>query len=741
MKTIIISNRLPVKIKKENGALVILPSAGGLATGLSSVYNEPNNIWIGWPGYIPEDESERNYIIDTLEKLHLCPVFLTEDEVEGYYEGFSNEVLWPIFHYHPSYASFDENKFNVYQSVNKKFLHTLEQIEITSKDKIWVHDYQLMLLPQLIKQKFSACAVGYFQHIPFPPDEMFRMIPWRDQLLKGLLGADLIAFHSSSDAEHFIKACTQILHIPHSHNILIYKGKKSRVEILPMGIDFQKFHLLSKDKEVRQLSSEITVAYNNRKIILCIDRLDYSKGILERLNGYELLLKTNSQYLQEVVLYMLIVPSRDSVQKYQELLHEVNSTVGRINAMYGTNDWKPIAYFYKAVEIKELSALYVAADICMVTSLRDGMNLVCKEFIASKVYTSGVLILSEMAGAGRELIGPLLVNPYAINDIKDALLYALEMPKEEQENRMQQSIAIVKQNDIHYWVQTFLRMLTEAQQLQQHAQAVLLTPMINKLLLDQYINARKSLFLLDYDGTLTAFKDNIDEAQPTEQLYQLLDMLQNIPSNQVVIISGRSHENLEKWFGHKSYYLIGEHGAWQKTPTSSWLKAPNINYKWKETIRKEILKLVNLFPGSYIEEKTFALVWHFRTAQEDINTQEIEKLTTPLLDIISEFDLELLYGNKIIEIRNNSINKGIAAHQMVQLYQPDCIIAVGDDTTDEDMFAVLPTEAITVKVGKNPTYAKFRILCQEEVSQFLQLFVMKHIHHSNINKLSEFLYN
>lgn len=449
-RTIIVSNRLPVRIERSNGELLVIPSEGGLATGLGSIYKEDGNIWIGWPGFVPENELEKIEVTEKLKSLNLIPVFLTECELEGYYEGFSNEVLWPIFHYHPSYAVYDEWYWNTYESVNKKFATIVMEQDIADLDEVWVHDYQLMLLPKLIRASNTRISIGYFQHIPFPPDELFRGIPWRDELLKGLLGADLIAFHTYNDTQHFLNACTHILGIPIQNNCLRSGGRSVYVEVFPMGIDYDKFNNMAQSPEIQQRAQEIRTYYSNRKFILSIDRLDYSKGIIERLRAFEALLKTYPEFQNEVILYMLVVPSRDTVPKYKELHDEINRMVGQINAVYGNNEWTPISYFYNSYDFKELSALYVASDICLVTSLRDGMNLVCKEFIASKEVNNGVLILSEMAGASKELIGPILVNPNSTQQICEALRTAINMPEEEQRKRLDDSLEIVKKFNIRH---------------------------------------------------------------------------------------------------------------------------------------------------------------------------------------------------------------------------------------------------------------------------------------------------
>lgn len=724
-RTIIISNRLPVRIEKQNGELHVIPSEGGLATGLSSIFKEANNIWIGWPGYVPENEHEKNEIIKKLKTLNLIPVFLTADELEGYYEGFSNEVLWPIFHYHPSFAVYDEWYWEMYESVNRKFKDIVVEKIITDQDEIWIHDYQLMLLPKLVRSSNAKIAIGYFQHIPFSSDELFRGIPWRDELLRGLLGADLIAFHTYNDAQHFLTACTHILGIPIQNNSLRNDGRSVYVEVFPMGIDYEKFHQLAQSEDIQRRASDIRTYYNHRKFILSIDRLDYSKGIIERLHAFELLLKTYPEFQNEVILYMLVVPSRDSVPKYKELHDEINRMVGQINAVYGNNEWTPISYFYNSYAINELSSLYVAADICLVTSLRDGMNLVCKEYIASKEKNDGVLILSEMTGASKELIGPILINPHSTRQICEALREAIKMPQTEQRNRMNDSLEIVKKFNVRHWVRLFFNRLREIKSIQQHENSRRINTESIQFFLSQFHNSKKCLFFLDYDGTLIGFNNNANEATPTPDLYHILELLQSNPKNQIVIISGRPHNTLSDWFSSKKYYLVAEHGAWSNYPDFIWRSKTHISTHWKYPIKHIMTKFTNMTAGAAIEEKNYSLAWHYRKVQSGLGNQRAQELVDNLRYLLPHHGLQLLVGNKVIEVKNNELNKGRAAMEIVNDFKPDFIFAIGDDATDEDMFLELPSDSITVKVGNRKSAARYYIETQEEVLQLIQQFTQR----------------
>lgn len=724
-RTIIISNRLPVRIEKQDGELKFIPSEGGLATGLGSIYKKNNNIWIGWPGYIPKSEEEKQIITEKLKELNLIPVFLTDKQIEGYYEGFANEVLWPIFHYRLSYAVYRQENWQYYKEVNEAFCDAVRAQQPDAKDEIWIHDYQLMLLPRLIRRDDAKISIGYFQHIPFPPDEVFRCIPWRDELLKGVLGADLIAFHTYNDTQHFLNACTHIIGLTIKNNCLQVGDRSVYVEVYPMGIDYDKFRTLAESPEVQARGKAIRELYQNRKIILSIDRLDYSKGILERLYAFENFLINWPEYKNKVVLYMLVVPSRDTVPQYKMLLDEIDRMVGHINGVYGTTEWTPIAYYYNSYPVEELSALYATADVCLVTSLRDGMNLVCKEYVASRENMSGVLILSELAGAAKELLDAIQVNPNGIDDISHAIAQALQMPEEEQRKRMDSSVEIVRKFDINRWVKLFFNRLREIKSIQKSEMSRKVRDEVRETIYNAYQDSGKRLFFLDYDGTLIGFHKDAEAAVPTAELYDMLETLQSDGANQIVIISGRPRETLERWFGDRNYFLVAEHGAWTNYPSGTWTHRPQLSSRWKIPVKHIMTKFANITAGASVEEKSYSLAWHYRKAQQGLGQLRSQELVDSLRYLISQHGLQLLQGDKVIEVKNGEVNKGLAALDIVRHYHPDFIFAMGDDVTDEDMFVELPSSAFTVKVGNKKSEAQFYVENQEDAIQLVRYFVEK----------------
>lgn len=721
-KTIIVSNRLPVKITEKEGEYVLNPSEGGLATGLGSIYRQGYNIWIGWPGVDVSEEAQPQ-IRDQLAALNLMPVYLTQEEINNYYEGFSNEVLWPVFHYMSVYARYEQVYWDFYYQVNCKFRDIVLQVAEPG-DIIWIHDYQLLLLPGMIRAELPDVAIGYFQHIPFPSFELFRLIPWRCDLLEGMLGADLLGFHTFDDSHHFLNAVTRLLPVNASANVVMVNDRAVIAETFPMGIDNEKFEQLSDDPEVLRQMESLKENFQHTRMVLSIDRLDYSKGIIQRLQAFELFLQLYPEYVEKVILYMIVVPSRDTVPQYKELKEAIDMLAGGINARFRTINWHPINYFYRSFPVEVLAALYNFADVGLVTPMRDGMNLVSKEYVASRKNNDGVLILSEMAGASRELIDALIVNPNNIGAIARALHQGLNMPEREQQRRMKQMRQVVSKFNISHWVKLFMARLQEVKQLQQSMLARRMNMNMQAAVMNDYKSAGRRAIFLDYDGTLVGFQTNIDMASPDQELYQLLKTLADDPANHVVMISGRKHETLEEWLGHLPMDLIAEHGAWNKKYGEDWQMLPGLTAHWKQDILPILDTYVDRTPGSFIEEKSYSLVWHYRKVETGLGELRANELMNTLRYFTSDIGLQLLPGDKVIEIKNVEINKGKATLSWLQDRKFDFTLAIGDDHTDEDIFKALPSNAVTIKVGSQVSAARYYLRNHQEVRAFLRTLVL-----------------
>jgi len=444
-KTIIISNRLPLKIALEDDKLRVTPSVGGLATGLKSFHKDGDSIWIGWSG-LTEEEIPDHLEEEVKEKAKAedcIAVNLTEEEVDGFYYGFSNRTIWPLFHYFMEFTEAEHSSWEIYKQVNIKYAkEVLKHYE--AGDRVWVHDYQLLLVPKLIRDEEPEAIIGFFNHIPFPSYEVFRTLPWRESVLEGMLGADLIGFHTYDYERHFLSSVTRILRHKVDFNEVTLPERIVKVDSFPMGIDYKKFedaalnHFRGTEDEQSELQRRLDLhleATPDAKLILSIDRLDYTKGIANRIRAFEYFLDKYPEFIEKVRLVMLAVPSRSNVPQYQRLKREIDELVGRINGKFSTVSWTPIWYFYRSMPFDNLIDLYTSCDVALLTPIRDGMNLVAKEYIATRTDHTGVLILSEMAGAAHEMNEALIINPNNFEQIALTLKQAIEMPKEEQIER------------------------------------------------------------------------------------------------------------------------------------------------------------------------------------------------------------------------------------------------------------------------------------------------------------------
>ncbi|MEM6358923.1 MAG: bifunctional alpha,alpha-trehalose-phosphate synthase (UDP-forming)/trehalose-phosphatase [Bacteroidota bacterium] len=718
-RTIIVSNRLPVRvIQNENGNLVYKPSEGGLATGLGSVYKQGDNIWLGWPGIHFDSKEQENEASEKLKAENMKPVSLTEEEIELYYEGFSNETLWPTFHYFNQNALYKKSYWQAYEKVNQKYCEEVVAVA-NSDDTIWIHDYQLLLLPGLIRERLPEVSIGFFLHIPFPSFEVFRLLPWRRQLLDGVLGSDLIGFHTYDDMRHFLSAVSRICFISNQHGELSKDGRTVEVDSFPMGIDYDKYASSSASPETLSREVKYRTSLGGQKLMLSIDRLDYSKGIPARLEIFDLFLDKYPQYVGKVSLMMVVVPSRDTVDQYRDLKEEVDLLVGRINGKYGSVNWTPIHYFYRSFPLNDLSAFYRMADVALVTPMRDGMNLVCKEFVASKLDKRGVLILSEMAGASKELSEAIIVNPNDKHQVRDAIKRALEMTEEEQMRHMEIMQASLKRYNIHHWVNLFMQRLHDVFDKQQKMTTKVLDKKMQEKLINDYTKAKKRLLFLDYDGTLAPFTTDPKEAKPDQELYDIIEKLTKQQNTDVVVISGRDRTTLQEWLGSHDLEFVAEHGVWVKKRGGDWSTSDNLDNSWKDDIRPVLDIYVNKTPGSFIEEKDYSIVWHYRKVETGLGELRSREIISHLKYLAVNMNLQVLEGNMVVEIKNLEVNKGKTAGRWLAEMDPDFVVAIGDDATDEDTFKAMPDSAYTIKVGDMHSAAKFSIKDPRAVRKLL----------------------
>lgn len=719
-KLIIASNRLPTTVREEGGKLFFEQSVGGVATGLSSLDTDYEKHWIGWSGLDHENCSRKQVaeVKRRLGKKSFYPVNLTAEEVSDYYHGFCNEVVWPIFHYFVQHGIYEKKFWESYVEVNKKFARAILEVA-SDRDYIWIHDYHLMLVPDLVKKELPGSSIGFFLHIPFPSSEIFRLIPWCREIIEGLTGADLIGFHTFDYVRHFAESVRRILGHEHSLGRFLIGEREIRTDTFPMGIDYEKFSSASKNPEVRKRKKEFRdILGNGRKIVLSIDRLDYSKGIPERLRAFDLYLEKNPEIKEKVVLVLVAVPSRTEVVHYKVLKDEVDNLVGRINGRHGTIAWNPIHYMYRSFGFEELVSLYMASDILFLTPLRDGMNLIAKEYVAARQDGTGVLILGEMAGTAQELSEAIIINPNDLQATSHALEIALGMTAEEQKKRLATMHQRLQRYDIATWAADFMERLDETKARQEKMFARRVSVEITEEIYKKYTQAETCLFLLDYDGSLVSFKDDPKDLKPDRRLYSALDTLSSRKRNELVIISGRDRSTLAEWLGKVTNGLAAEHGLWIKR-RGDWKMIDVVSDGWKDEIRPILEVFVDRTPGSLIEEKDFSLAWHYRKVNPALSNVRVGELKDILSHITANMEIGMLEGSKVVEVKGSFINKGKAASQWLREKKWDFILSIGDDWTDEDVFEQLPEEAYSIKVGFGPSKAVYRVPSTHEARDLL----------------------
>jgi trehalose 6-phosphate synthase/phosphatase len=720
-RLLIVSNRLPITLIRKEGKFQVEPSAGGVATGLGSIYRSCDSMWVGWCGIARERMKGQEGAVDAMLAAENCKgVRLSRHDVENFYHGFSNKTIWPLFHYFPIYTVYNKHFWEAYKRVNKAFCD--EVLKVARKDDtIWVHDYQLMLLPKMLREKLPDATIGFFLHIPFVSSEVFRLLPWRSEILEGILGADLVGFHTYDYVRHFIESVRRVCGYEHNLGYMAVGSRTVRVDAFPMGIDYKLYSTSGKNSGVKEHIKRIRKRIGDRQLILGIDRLDYTKGIPERLEVFDLFMDKNPQFREKVTLVMVAVPSRTGLEHYRMLKRRVDELVGRINGKYGSIGWIPVWYLYRAVPFEKLMALYTLSDVALVTPLRDGMNLIAKEYVASKTDGKGVLVLSEMAGAAKELGEAIIVNPNNREEIVAAIEKALTMPEDEQIERNRVMQHRLARYSIGGWVGDFMDRLETVKRVQKERGISRLTPKVRSKLVKDFKAAKKRLILLDYDGTLVPFCDWPKKARPDEDVLSLLREIGKDDRNEVVIISGRGKETLDEWLGCLDIGLVAEHGAWAKDVSAEWDALDTLKDDWKVQVRPVLELYVDRTPGSFIEEKVHSLAWHYRKADPGWGSLRARELRDDLENLTANLSIGVLEGSKVIEVKDLGINKGRAVARWLGRADWDFILAIGDDWTDEDMFSALPDPAYSIRIGLSTTRARFNMDSHQDVRDLLSL--------------------
>ncbi len=721
-RMILVSNRLPVTVEKtRDGQIKIKKSSGGLVAGLREIHQDPDCLWVGHSGVYSNDP-QYEQLKQELAKERLVTVDLSQQQYDAYYNGASNNEIWPLFHYFPGAIESRPENWPAYKSANEAFAEAVLAIAAPG-DQIWVHDYQLMLLPAILRQRNPDLAIAYFHHIPFPSSELFRILSTRNEILAGLLGADLIGFHTYDYVRHFLSSVSRILGNNIHLDEVLYQGRRIKVIAQPLGVDVniiqQSSEKYIEHKDVIRLAQEI----GNRTVLLGVDRLDYTKGIPERLLAFKQLLQQYPQHIGNITLIQICVPTRTNIPRYIELRTKVEQLVGQINGEYGAPGYTPIQYLYRSFTQDETIAFYKLARVAIVTPLRDGLNLVCKEYVATRDDDDGVLILSEMAGAAAEMGEALLINPYDQNQFVEALHTGLTMSAAERHRRLVQLRKRIIEFDNMAWLRAFIQNWAEAVE-RNHIHSIPLRDTVYNHFLKKFESGRRCFLFLDYEGTLV--EDNISSEQLETACVQIFSELRDCTHIELTLLSSRSKDFWTNYLNVFPMNIVAEHGAFFQLVDEKLWRAP---YGLDEfyNIEQDIIPLLERYsqqaPGSFIERKQFSIAWNYRRADPVFGGDQARDLSLALGQSLENTLFGIYHHNKILEIRPLVANKGYAMEQILHLRQcqeQDLIITLGNDESDEDMYKIKPEQNIAIHVGAPNLFAKYHLALPSDTRKLLK---------------------
>ncbi len=689
---VVVSNRLPFTVTRSAQGLERRPSPGGLVSALDPVLRKRGGTWIGWAG-LELREGER--IPADHDEYRIAGVPLSDAEIQRYYHGFSNRTLWPLCHSLPALARYDRRDWLAYERVNQRFADvTVAQGDGSAV--VWIQDYHLMLAPERIRMGAPDTRLTFFFHIPFPPYDIFRLCPWDRELLQGLLACDLVGFHVEGYAQNFLDCAERRLgaRVDRKNRLVEYGDLTSQVGVFPIGIEFDAY-----EDAARKASDP--GRRPRERVVLGVDRLDYTKGIPNRIGAFERLLELHPEHRENVTFLQLAVPSRSQVAEYRELKREIDELVGRVNGRFASASWSPIRYLYRSVPRDRLAAMYRDADVALVTPLRDGMNLVAKEYVACQVGEPGVLILSRLAGAAETMREALFVNPYDVEETAEAIHRALTMDAEERASRMAALRRRERRDDVEAWVQSFLEAAAES-----HESLQPVTEDEVEGWLAGYIRDYRLVLFLDYDGTLTPLRGHPSEALLSPEMRKALERCAERDDTEVAIVSGRSIGDIQKIVGHPELIYAGNHGLEIEGPGVEHFRHDDlVHYRERAESLVEQLSEVEE-RGAWTEAKGPTLTFHVRAVPEKLRPEILDRARR----IMAGAGYQPRDAHAALEARPPiGWDKGRAVlHILRDRFGPSWsekvrVIYVGDDETDEDAFRFLAGLSLTFRVGSAET--------------------------------------
>jgi trehalose 6-phosphate synthase/phosphatase len=663
-RLIIASNRLPFTIRPTGSGVDLQPTSGGLAAALAAVHQRDGNVWVGWPGeYSGLDAGQQQALERRLSDGRIEGIHLSHDEVLEYYDGVCNSVLWPVFHYLIDRVPIALPDFQKYRAVNERFAARIEAV-YRPGDVIWIHDYHLMLAPAMVRARIPEARIAFFLHIPFPAGDVFRVLPWRRELLDGLLGASQLGFQTARDARNFADSLALLTEYRSEAGAVVADGREIRFGAYPIGIDAAR---LDSKRAGRDAGEPIAVrTASGRKLLVGVDRLDYTKGIPRRLAAFERLLEENHDLRGHVELLQVAVPSRATVASYVSYKQEVDALVARVNDRFGTDGWTPIRYLCRSVSPADLKRIYQAADVMLVTSLRDGMNLVAKEFVCSRTDDDGVLILSEMAGAAEELSEAVLVNPYSIEHLAAAIGMALHMDRGERRLRMRALRQRVSGRGVEEWLSSFLSDLQRTT-----GRTSVPAPDVTASILASVAHGREAALVLEYESALVPGLRHDVPSAPDPELLDVLRALSQRAGVSLHVLSSLDHDTLDAWFADTPVVLWGNHGLWTRERDGRrWRRTQWTSMAWKDDVRLLFEQFTSRTPGSFVEERPSALIWHFGRAEPVLARTNAQLLGALLDDAAVPLDYRVSMPADAVHVRCAGAHAATALEKLIESSAP-----------------------------------------------------------------------
>jgi trehalose 6-phosphate synthase/phosphatase len=700
---VIASNRLPVRLAISDGEIEAQRSTGGLVTALIALQQDA--VWVGWPGTVVPRALQES-VTDRLAGDGLVPVFLSAADEEDFYGRVCNDTIWPVFHYFQGRVRITPEAWARYVEVNERFADAI-LAQCGPESRVWVHDFHLMLVPEILRRRQPRLSIGFFLHTPFPSSEVYRVLPAREQLLRGVLGADYVSFHTGDYARHFRSSCLRVLGLDSNPDWIELDGRRIGIGVDPIGIDVAGFRATLGQPETALLLSELEQQYEGRNVVLGIERLDYTKGIPQRLAAFERFLEQDPERARATTMIQILVPSRLESPEYRAQRDEIELLIARINGRFGQPGVTPVEYIRRDVSAPALAALYRRADVLMVTALRDGMNLVAQEFVLCQSEPGlpsrwrGSLLVSEFAGSAQVLPGAFLVNPWDAEGVVKHLAAALELSPRERRRRLETMAKKVEALDSRRWAGLFLSRLARFSRHDGPRRPHTVDEAATERLAGRFARARARTILLDYDGTLRELERHPDLAQPTPEIRALLRSLGELPGTDVHIVSGRRRPTLEQWFGRLPVYLCAEHGYLARPPGGEWRTLLDLDLGWLRPIERLLRRVAADVPGAHVERKACSVAWHYREAEPEYGAWRARELMNDLHQHLEGAPAEILTGHKLVEVRAVGVDKGVYVRSLFPSGRrpSQFVLGLGDDRTDHDLLDALPSGSVAGHVG------------------------------------------